>query len=216
MEHPVLAAIRRASFTPFGWFRPGNGDRMPGGASFAILIGNAGPAMFERFARECDPNHDTLDDWTRVAVNALAHDLSATAIFPFDQPFPPMLTWARKAGAGHVSPLGLNIHPAYGLWHAFRAALLFPAAIDLPPQQASAHPCESCESKPCLTACPVGAFTPGNYDTMACAGHVASDAGSACMNGGCLARHACPVGQDFAYAPAQARFHMRKFLEARH
>jgi hypothetical protein len=35
------------------------------------------------------------------------------------------------------------------------------------------------------------------------------------MDGGCLARHACPVGQGFAYAPAQARFFMRAFRESR-
>jgi hypothetical protein len=35
------------------------------------------------------------------------------------------------------------------------------------------------------------------------------------MSRGCLARHACPVGQGFAYAPAQAEFHMRAFRAAR-
>lgn len=215
MEHPVLVAIRRASFVPFGWFQPGAGDGVPEATQLVILIGNAGPEMFRRFARERQPDHDALDDWTRDAVSVLARDLAATPVFPFDQPYPPMLTWARKAKAGHVSPLGLNIHPVYGLWHAYRAALLFPVAFDLPMQQAGVHPCESCADKPCLAACPVGAFTPGNYDTVACARHIESDTGETCMSGGCLARHACPVGQGFAYAPAQAQFHMRKFLEAR-
>ena len=215
MEHPVLVAIRRATFTPFGWFEPEASDGVPDEARFVVLIGNAGPDMLRRFARECEPETDELDDWTRDAVNMLARDLSATAIFPFEQPYPPMLTWARKAGAGHVSPLGLNIHPTYGLWHAYRAALLFPVAIDLPVQVSGAHPCESCVGKPCLSACPVGAFTPGNYDTAACARHLSSEAGATCMSGGCLARHACPVGQGFAYSTAQAQFHMRKFLEAR-
>jgi hypothetical protein len=215
MEHPVLSAITRAGFTPFGWFAPGTGDGVASGTRFVILIGNAGPQMFRRFARDCDPARDTLDDWTRAAVNRLARDLEATPVFPFDQPYPPMLTWARKAGAGHVSPLGLNIHPTYGLWHAFRAALLFPVAFDLPRQQAGAHPCETCAARPCLTACPVGAFMPGSYDTAACAGHLATEAGKPCMAGGCLARHACPVGQGFAYSPAQAQFHMRAFLKAR-
>ena len=215
MEHPVLVAIRRASFTPFGWFEPEVSDGVPGEARFVILIGNAGPDMFRRFARERQPDRDLLDDWTRDAVSMLARDLSAIPVFSFDQPYPPMLTWARKAGAGHVSPLGLNIHPVFGLWHAFRAALLFPVVFDLPEQRSGAHPCEACASKPCLTACPVDAFTPGNYDTAACARHLSAKAGAPCMSGGCLARHACPVGQDFAYTPAQAKFHMRKFLAAR-
>ncbi|MBI2719622.1 MAG: hypothetical protein HY245_01210 [Rhizobiales bacterium] len=215
MEHPILATIGREGFTAFGWFAPRPGDGLPEDTRFVILIGNAGPQMFRRFARERHPSTDALDAWTRDVVNALAADLGARPIFPFDKPYPPILTWARRAGGGHVSPLGLNIHPTYGLWHAYRAALLFPVAFDLPPASAGAHPCESCAEKPCLTACPVGAFTTGSYDTKACAGHLRSVAGEPCMAAGCLARHACPVGQGFAYAPAQARFHMRAFLAAR-
>ncbi|MFN4141565.1 ferredoxin [Aestuariivirga sp.] len=216
MEHPVLTAIRRAAFTPLGWFAPSPDDKVPEGARFVILIGNAGPDMFRRFARERDPARETMDEWTRDTVAQLARDLEARAAYPFDTDPPwPFLTWARRGGAGHVSPLGLNIHPTYGLWHAYRAALLFPVAFDLPPPAAGPHPCERCAEKPCLAACPVSAFDGTRYDVAACAGHVGREAGRECMSRGCLARHACPVGQGFAYAPAQAEFHMRAFLAAR-
>lgn len=216
MEHPILTAIRRAAFTPLGWFAPKPEDRVPDGARFVILIGNAGTDMFRRFARERDPSHDTMDDWTRDAVGPLASALDARAVYPFEMDPPwPFLTWARRGGAGHVSPLGLNIHPTYGLWHAYRAALLFPVEFDLPSPRLGQHPCETCAEKPCLAACPVSAFDGTSYDVMACASHIATEAGTACRSGGCLARHACPVGQGFAYAPAQAEFHMRAFLAAR-
>jgi epoxyqueuosine reductase QueG len=216
MEHPVLTTIRRAGFTPLGWFAPLPEDKVPEGARFVILIGNAGPNMFHRFARERDPAHDMMDAWTRDVVSGLASGLDAQAVYPFDMNPPwPFLTWARRGGAGHVSPLGLNIHPSYGLWHAYRAALLFPVVFDLPVQRPGPHPCESCAAKPCLTACPVDAFDGRTYDVPACFSHIAGAAGTACMARGCLARHACPVGQGFAYAPAQAQFHMRAFLKAR-
>lgn len=216
MEHAVLTTIRRAGFTPLGWFEPMPQDKVPEGARFVILIGNAGPDMFRRFARERDPSRDAMDDWTRDVVHHLARDLDAEAVYPFDMEPPwPFLTWARRGGAGHVSPLGLNIHPTYGLWHAYRAALLFPVAFDLPRQSLGQHPCEACLDKPCLTACPVSAFDGTSYDVPACARHLASAEGKPCMSRGCLARHACPVGQGFAYAPAQAEFHMRAFLAAR-
>jgi epoxyqueuosine reductase QueG len=125
------------------------------------------------------------------------------------------LTWARKAGAGHISPLGLNIHRTYGLWHAYRAALLFPVAFDLPKMNAGSHPCESCADKPCLSACPVSAFDSERYDLAACGKHILSSAGDECMTISCLARRACPVGKDFEYTPAQKQFHMRAFAEAR-
>jgi epoxyqueuosine reductase QueG len=215
MEHPVLQAIRRASFTPFGWFESGPDERVPGNGRFLILIGNAGPDMFRRFMRDRASAKTTLDEWTEVSVSRLAEDLDARACFPFEKPFLPFQAWARRAGAGHVSPLGLNIHPTYGLWHAYRAALVFPVAFDLPKMSSGAHPCESCSTKPCLSACPVHAFTGGSYEVQACAGHLSSGAGQDCMQNGCLARRACPVGQAFAYAPAQMQFHMNAFLAAR-
>ncbi len=200
---------------PLGWFAPGPDDRAPEGTAFMILIGNAGPDMFRYFARARDPTRDTLDAWTRETVDVLAEDLSARAIYPFDTPPSPFLTWARAARAGHTSPLGLNIHPTYGLWHAYRAALLFPVVFDLPRHSGSAHPCESCADKPCLSACPVVAFDGTGYDYRNCGRHVLSVAGETCMTGGCLARLACPVGRGYAYAPAQMQFHMRAFAEAR-
>jgi len=216
MEHPVLTTIRRAGFTPLGWFSPAAEDRVPNGARFVILIGNSGPDMFRRFARDRDPSQHTMDEWTRDVVSVLARDLDAQAVYPFDMDPPwPFLTWARRGGAGHVSPLGLNIHATYGLWHAYRAALLFPVAFDLPEASVGAHPCEACTEKPCLTACPVEAFDDKAYNDAACARHLGSRAGATCMSGGCLARHACPVGQAYAYAPAQAEFHMRAFVLAR-
>ncbi len=215
MEHPVLASIRRSGFMPMGWFEPSTDDRVPHDAKFVVLVGNAGPDMFRRFARERNPLTDAIDDWTRDILESLAVDLSAQVVFPFDRPALPFLSWARRAGAGHVSPLGLNIHSTYGLWHAYRAALLFPVAFDIPPQSAGAHPCETCPDKPCLTACPVGAFDGTSYAVDTCASHVESPAGADCLVNGCLARRACPVGQGFTYHPYQAQFFMRAFIESR-
>jgi ferredoxin-like protein FixX len=207
MEHPILNRIRRESFTPIGWFAPSDMEA----TRFVILIGNAGPNMFARFARD---GGGSLDEWTRAAVEPLAADLDAKAVFPFDVPHQPFLSWARRGGAGHVSPLGLNIHQTYGLWHAYRAALLFPVEFDLPRVAAGAHPCLSCVAKPCLSACPVSAFDGKSYDVAACGMHVnAGD--NACMDGGCLARLACPIGVQYQYAKPQAQFHMKAFAKAR-
>ena len=215
MEHPILTTIRRTGFIPFGWFAPGESDGVPHDAKFVILLGNAGPDMFRRFARERNPAVDQIDAWTEDVISTLAMDLDATAVFPFGEKLYPFLTWAKRAGAGHTSPLGLNIHHSYGLWHAYRAALLFPVEFDLPKQSAGSHPCESCVDKPCLSACPVNAFSGTSYDVDACASHVGSLTGTDCFDNGCKARRACPVGQGFAYHPFQAQFFMRAFVEAR-
>ena len=81
MEHPVLIAIRRAGFTPFGWFEPSPSDGVPKPARFVILIGNAGPDMFRRFARERNPAAGRLDDWTRDVVMAL-HQIACRGLLP--------------------------------------------------------------------------------------------------------------------------------------
>jgi hypothetical protein len=211
VEHPFLVAIQQASFMPLAWFPAQAEDRLPGGAKFVILIGNAGPAMFRRFQLERREDQWTLDDWCRVVVNRLAETLDARAVFPFNKPYLPFLSWARRGGAGHVSPLGLNIHPVFGLWHAYRAALLFPVELDLPTPNAGLHPCDSCAEKPCLSACPVSAFSSIGYDTARCVDHISNPQGEDCMSKGCMARHACPIGRAFAHHPAQAQFHMQAF-----
>jgi epoxyqueuosine reductase QueG len=215
LEHPVLTVVQRAGFVPLGWFTPNRDDGVPGDPKFAILIGNAGPGMFRRFARERRPETSTLDAWTRSAVLALAEDLDARAHFPFDKPPLPFLRWARRAGAGHVSPLGLNIHARYGLWHAYRAALAFTVEFDLPKPSPGEHPCEGCAGKPCLSACPVDAFTANGYDVQSCGRHLLSPSGEDCMANGCRARLACPIGRAFIYETPQIRFHMDAFRAAR-
>jgi ferredoxin len=211
MEHPILNAIRREGFTPLGWFAP----KDVSDAAFIVLIGNVGIDMFRRFATERKEHVDSMDDWTRAVVDPLAESFDAKAVYPFDVPHQPFLTWARQAGAGHVSPLGLNIHGQYGLWHAYRAALLFPVVFDLPRNSAGAHPCDSCIDKPCLTACPVSAFDGKRYDLAACGQHILSGAGEECTSEGCQARLACPVGKQYQYHPRQVQFHMRAFRAAR-
>lgn len=183
-------------------------------SQFVILIGNAGTSMFERFKRERRSSARSLDGWCRQAIGELAVELGARAVFPFDEPALPFLTWARLSGVSHRSPLGLNIHADFGLWHAYRGALLFPAAFDIPPLR-SRSPCETCAGRPCLSACPVKAFNGAAYDVEVCVDHISSGSGSECMSGGCLARRACPVGRAYEYASEQMQFHMTAFRKSR-
>lgn len=209
----IDARIRAESFEVLGWLDKSAGPEFEGKS--LVLIGNTGPAMFDRFASERDPARDLMDQWTQDVLAPLADALGARALFPFDTPHPPFLTWARAAGAGHTSPLGMNIHPKFGLWHAYRAAFLFDHPITLPPAVVSTSPCDTCLDKPCLATCPVGAFSPDGYDVAACAAHLSAAEGKHCRTSGCLARNACPVGHEYFYSPDQTRFHMVAFMKAR-
>ncbi|MEK7245799.1 MAG: hypothetical protein AAB223_07255 [Pseudomonadota bacterium] len=219
MDYAEIAeAASAAGFLCRGGFHPGPGDGVPGaaadGTETLVVLGNAGPPMWRAF--EASPARlGGLDRWTRAQVSALAKPMNARVFFPFEgPPYPPFQRWAAKAENLKSSPLGILIHPEFGLWHAYRAALLFARKLALPPVAPRPVPCDTCAEKPCLSACPVEAFVVGRYDVPKCVGHVAGANGSECLSGGCLARRACPVGRDYAYAPAQARFHMEAFLRA--
>jgi Fe-S-cluster-containing hydrogenase component 2 len=103
------------------------------------------------------------------------------------------------------------IDAEFGLWHALRAALLFDQAVAVPILQPTAAPCATCETKPCLSACPVSAFTDQGFDYKGCRAHLSTAAGDDCVSGGCKARAACPIGAQHIYPPPQLRFHSRAF-----
>ena len=214
----VEGALREAGLAARGGFAPGPGDDVPdvapGVAARAIvLVGNAGPEMWARFSQERREESDPLDRWTERVVTRLAAALGAHALFPFQRPYFPFQRWARKAEACYPSPLGLLLHSEYGLWHGYRAALLFARALDLP-EAASRTPsaCEKCADRPCLSVCPVGAFSGTSYDVGRCVAHLVASPRGDCVLEGCRARRACPVGASFRYVPAQAEFHMAAFI----
>jgi hypothetical protein len=217
----VEAALRARGLAPRDAFHPGPGDRvppLPGGAPTATLVlaGNVGGSMWDAFCRERPAGADPLDRWSERMLGELAASLGAAVLLPSDGPPPhPFQDWALRAEAVHRSPLGILIHPDYGLWHAYRGALCFAERLALPPRDSRPSPCDRCAERPCLRSCPVGAFTRRGYDDTACADHVSSGSGGECLGGGCLARRACPVGSPHRYGEDQQRFHMAAFLRSR-
>jgi len=214
----VFSAIGRTGLVPRGAFKLEEGERVGELADIRtiVLAGMVGREGWDAFAvspEASDGLGHPLDRWSRRLIEILAGELGGKALFPFGgPPFLPFQRWAQRAEPVHSSPIGLLIHPYYGLWHAYRGALGFREQLAMPEPPAVPSPCESCSGRWCLSACPVGAFSEAGYDVAACAGHLRGAAGGDCMGGGCLARRACPVGRDHAYGPEQASFHMRAFL----
>jgi hypothetical protein len=202
--------IARGGFEPEPLEVPDLTDGRP--CATVIVVGNIRGAMWPRFRREESAGPDPLDRWTRGVLGPIASGFGADYLHPSDEPFQPFQRWAQRADDVHSSPIGLLIHPTYGLWHAYRGAFLFAEAVGgLPPVGSAVSPCITCVDQPCLSTCPVDAFTPGGYDSVGCATHVRSDDEPACGELGCAARLACPIGQEFRYDPDQMRFHMRAF-----
>lgn len=221
----VDEALSGAGLLALGAFHPQASDGVPDrseGCSL-VLVGNAGPEMWRVFSNSGFDENDLspLDDWSRRVLGGLAGVLSdrfglpVRALFPFDgPPYQPFQRWAGRCGAFHPSPMGPMIHGTYGLWHAYRGALLIAAPVDLAPGRETPSPCRACADKPCLATCPVGAFSGAGYDLPACLDLLEKEPDGACLSASCLARLACPVGRDYIYEAPQARFHMEKFLSA--
>lgn len=198
------------------------GDDAPRLASGAaaravVLIGHGGGAFFSVFEawREANPDRtDPLDTWSKAVIAPVAAALGGEAVFPSDPPYLPFQRWAMAAEGLRPSPLGILIHPVYGLWHGYRGAILFAGGGfgDPDPSEPAPHPCDACVEKPCLSACPVSAFTPVGYEVAACRAHLTTAAGRGdCIVSGCRARGACPVGAPYRYGVSQMRFHMAAF-----
>lgn len=218
----IAAALAEHGLIPRGGFHPAAADGVPGGPGTLVLAGTAGPAMWRAFEQGRRDEANPLDSWTRRVLTAVAGKLGATALFPFaGPPWLPFQRWAMRADAAHPSPIGLLIHPDFGLWHAYRGALAFQEKLALPARDERGSPCDACRDKPCLTSCPVGAFKrpEGGESGVAfrsplCVGHLAGEAGKDCLNQGCRARRACPIGQSSYYGTAQASHHMTAFFKA--
>jgi hypothetical protein len=186
-------------------------------AGSVVLLGFTGSVQWSHFEASTEANDGLphpLDRWSRRNIGALAKEFAALDIYPSGTPHVPFQRLAARCEPVHQSPIGLQIHPRWGLWHAYRGALVFAERLKLPAAQASAHPCGSCIEKPCLSACPVGAFSSAGYALDTCLDHVLSAAGTDCRERGCRARRACPVGAEHSYVDRQARFHMAAFLRS--
>lgn len=191
-------------------------NRPPGLASdirSVVLVGHAGSAHWSAFTSWLKSKEDaagthSLDRWSIAVLEPIAERLGGQAVYPFQKPYLPFQSWAMVAEGLKPSPLGILIHPEFGLWHGYRGAIALADSINEPRVTEVAHPCDACADKPCLATCPVGAVTREEFNLTGCREHLATSAGHACMTRGCLARLACPVGQSFQYDTEQQRFHM--------
>ena len=213
-----------------GW-RPGPEDvipHLPGGKKAAVvwMVGGVGSQLWPTFKASSffqDGLDHPLDRWSRAIGEILATRWGGLALYPFEgPPFYPFQQWATRAEPLQNSPMMLRIHPEHGLWHAYRFSLALAEVLpgDLPPATPArdAHKpslCLACAGQPCLQACPVHAYTGTTFELNACADHLKTLQGQACMQMGCKARRACPVGQQHTYVPEHAAFHMNAFISCR-
>ncbi|AZO00230.1 4Fe-4S dicluster domain-containing protein [Mesorhizobium sp. M9A.F.Ca.ET.002.03.1.2] len=220
MIEDIAAALSAYGLMLRGGFNFADGEDTPFGLSSApaksiVLVGQAGAAPWPHFLRWRESQSrviaNPLDTWSREVIGAVANDFGARAVSPSDRPYLPFQQWAMRAEGLKPSPLGILMHPRYGLWHAYRGALLFEAEIAFEETREAIHLCDACVEKPCLKSCPIEAYSVRGFAYQSCLGYVRGADGSPCRTGGCLDRNACPYGTSYRYPPEVQAFHMAAF-----
>src|SRR5690606_15304625 len=118
--------VQARGLTVRGGFHPDASDGVPPlpdgrPAKTLVMLGGVGTSFWQAFqaSPEAAQQNDPLDAWTRRVTDELASDLGAVALYPFGgPPYLPFQRWAKRAEPAFQSPLGLLIHPDYGLWHS--------------------------------------------------------------------------------------------------
>lgn len=178
-----------------------------------LLLGPAEPGFWPHVTAQpefADGAPDPLDRWSARVIGELATAIGAVPYFPFGgPPHTPFYTWALRTWRAWTSPVAMLVHDEAGLLVSFRGALALPGRIDLP--ATPPRPCDSCEDRPCLTACPVGALSGAGYDVPTCHAYLDTETGDGCLASGCRVRTSCPVSQGYARLAVQSAYHMRLF-----
>lgn len=194
----------------FGGFHPDPEDGAPEGSGTLVLLGPDEPGFWDHLQRQRefrDGRADPLDRWSRRIIGALADELGAMPLFPFEgPPYRPFFGWGARTRRAWPSPVTLLVHDRAGLMVSYRGALSFAHRLALPDPPAEV-PCKACQ-RPCVTACPAAALTDRGYDVAACHAYLDTPQGQSCLQQGCAVRRACPLGRSYGRHPEQSAFHM--------
>ena len=195
-----------------------------------VAIANGGGVFWRAYQKHLaanpgwDARENPLDDFTREIVEReITAPLDRRAI-PFNTIYPfvsaapavPALNFmhlGKIAGLGGPSIIGVVVHPAYGPWIAFRAAILLEEPIDSPGEAVGFDPCPGCVSRSCIDACPVRAVSfPNGWDVPACLTYRVENESD--CSGGCHARIGCVLGPEHRYPDDELAYHQMRAVRA--
>ena len=180
-------------------------------AALGLLIGNT-RALWPRFiaALRDDParmsNPHPLDRWTAELIDAALRPLTVRWEWRAPNDPPPrrvgMQRLAHASGLAWLSPSHLNVHPIFGPWIAFRAAVVIDVDGPPGPPPNPPAPCDLCSTR-CMPAFERAIAATGNG--IAAHADVAPN-----WRLWLAARSACPVGAEHRYDDAHAEYHYTK------
>jgi len=170
----------------------------------AILVGDGGGEFFSRFLAGRREEDDPLDSYTRRVVRGVVEEVVGAG-FEIFHPFAgervhlPFQRLGMAAGLPAPGPLGVQVHPRFGPWWAYRA--LVALAMPMAGEGALAESCRGCAA-PCVNDCGEHAIDGGRWVAGSLRGEIV-------CGDGCGARLRCPVGAGARYSAEQIAFHAR-------
>ncbi len=194
-------------------------------AGSVVVLGNGGGALWAAFKHHVARNpgwerrENPLDDFIREIIQREVTEplrqsgVRFTVVYPFSARTLNFVELGKAAGIAGPSILGVVVHPTYGPWIAFRAALLLDILIDAPGDAPGFDPCPGCVVRSCIAACPVEAVSsPKGWDVPRCVTHrVEMETDCA---GRCHARAACVLGPEHRYPDDELAYHQMRALRS--
>ena len=192
-----------------------------------IVVANGGGDLWAALKRHARAHPgwwqrtNPLDDFTREIVEdeivraAQSAGAAIRVVYPFmhGEATLNFIELGKAAGLAGPSLLGVAVHPVYGPWIAFRAAILIDRKIDAPGPAAGFDPCLSCTARSCIAACPVGAVAyPAGWDVPKCLTHRVEDEPDCAPR--CHARVRCVLGPVHRYADDELAYHQLRAFGA--
>lgn len=117
------------------------------------LIASGGRSLWENLPHPLDVTTHPIDFYTQKKMQEFAEVFLRDEIeilYPSDHLIIPLQKIGRAMNLCTQSPIGLDIHPDFGLWFAFRG--IFLTRKDITDNSIGKRPalCETCALKPCL------------------------------------------------------------------
>lgn len=104
---------------------------------------------------------------------------------------------AHTTGMGFLGPSHLSVHPQFGPWVSFRAAIVLDVRLDTPGVSAI-DTCAGCANRPCLVKL---------ADATDAASAPTQEDVKSHWEAWLDVRRACPVGREYAFSRAQSAYH---------
>lgn len=169
-----------------------------------ILLGHGGRRLWDCVQAAGMASEHPIDDYCVATLERILGPLLPAGGYRVVYPGEAVIglqSLGKLAGWHHPTPFMVGINAAFGSWSAYRAVVLADSAFCPSPPEQHTSPCTSCQTPPCIAACPAKALAGGVFSFELCSNY-RLQADSRCALG-CLARLACPVGAEHRYETAQ-------------